>query len=279
MFAYIDESVGDVLCREHKLRHFDKDGRPLGCPPDGQPYLSMIGPVPLPVLVGGEEIVFHWYPFVRRSELAHIEQVAEQVRAGGLKDIWPLVSSYMVVNSVLLYGPFATASRPLVRVHSTCVTSDIFGSRRCECGPQLHQAMERIVSEGVGAVVYMAGHEGRGIGLWAKAVTYLLQDMGQDTYQANESLGLPADSRNFEDAGVVLRALRPEGDGIVLLTNNPLKEHDLEAAGVEIAAVEPLVCGLTQHNRRYLAAKAAHGHQIPMDFLLGESKSRREQDH
>lgn len=278
MFAYIDESIGELLCGEHKIRHLDKEGRDLGCPPEGQPYLSMIGPVPLPVLVRGEEVVFRWYPFVRRSELAHIEQVAEQVRRGGLKDLWPLVSSYMVVNSVLAYGPFEQASKPLVRVHSTCVTSDIFGSRRCECGPQLHTAMEKIVSEGAGAVVYMAGHEGRGIGLWAKAVTYLLQDMGQDTYQANESLGLPADSRSFEDAGVVLRAMRPHGDGIRLLTNNPLKQRDLEAAGVEIVALEPLVCGLTDHNRRYLAAKAAHGHKIPMDFLLSESESGSSRD-
>ncbi len=273
MFAYIDETIGELLCREHKMMHFDRSGRQLGCPPDGQPYLSMIGPVPLPVLVEGEEVVFQWYAFVRRSELAHIEQTAAQVRQGGLKDLWPLVSSYMVVNSVLLYGSFAEASKPLVRVHSTCVTSDIFGSRRCECGPQLHEAMARVVQEGVGAIVYMAGHEGRGIGLWAKAVTYLLQDMGQDTYQANESLGLPADSRSFEDAGVVLRALRPEGDGIRLLTNNPLKERDLEKAGVEIASVEPLVCGLTEHNKRYMAAKAAHGHHIPVDFLLGNKDS------
>ncbi|MCD6500238.1 MAG: GTP cyclohydrolase II [Deltaproteobacteria bacterium] len=269
MFAYIDERISDLLCDERKIMHVDREGRALGCPASGQPFLSMIGPVPIPVWVRDHEVTFQWYPFVRRSDLANIEKAADEVRKDRLRDLFPLVSSYMAVNSLLSYGDFSTASHPLVRVHSSCLTSDVLGSRRCECGPQLHHAMELIVDEGCGAIVYMAGHEGRGIGLWAKAVTYLLQDMGQDTYQANEALGLPADSRSFEDAGVALKALRPQGNGIRLLTNNPMKQQQLESMGVTIASVEPLVCGLTDHNKRYLEAKRLHGHTIPEAFLQG----------
>ncbi len=267
MFAYIDERIGNLLCREGKIRHLDRQARVLGCPASEPPYVSMLGPVPLPVLVEGREQVFQWFPFVRRSELAVIEQAAEKVRQNELRDLWPLLNSSMAVNSVLVFGRFAEADRPLVRVHSSCVTSDIFGSRRCECGPQLHRALARIVEEGVGALVYMAGHEGRGIGLWAKAVTYILQDMGQDTYQANEALGLPADSRDFRDAAVALKALRPSGGPIRLLTNNPLKVDNLRAEGIEIAEQVPLVCGVTEHNLRYLEAKAAHGHTIPLELI------------
>lgn len=268
MFSYLDDNIGKLLCDSGKLMHLDRQGRELGCIDDGsRPYLSMIGPVPLPVELDGSEQVFEWYPFVRRSELRHIEQAAEKVRSDRLKDLWPLLNSYMAVNSLLVFGEFATASRPLVRVHSSCMTSDVWGSMRCECGPQLRAAMRRIVEEGVGAVVYMTSHEGRGIGLWAKAVTYILQDMGQDTYQANVSLGLPEDSRDFVDAGVVLRAVRPQGDGIRLLSNNPLKKTDLEKTGIQVASLEPLVCGLTRYNRRYLNAKKSKGHQIPEGIL------------
>jgi GTP cyclohydrolase II len=122
-----------------------------------------------------------------------------------------------------------------------------------------------VVAEGVGAVVYMSSHEGRGIGLWAKAVTYLLQDMGQDTYQANTALGLPEDSRDFTDAAVVLRALRPAHRRIRLLTNNPLKIADLERCGLEVAEVSPLVVGFAPTNLGYMKAKRDKGHLIPED--------------
>ena len=264
MFSYIDETIVKVLCDEGKLVHLGRDGTVFSCDKEPDtPYLSMVGPVPLPVKVEGHEQVFSWYAFVRRSELKQIEQVAEKVRSDQLKDLWPLVSSYMAVNSALIYGDFEKVSKPLVRVHSSCMTSDIWGSLRCECGPQLTEAMRRIVAEGAGALIYMTSHEGRGIGLWAKAVTYILQDMGQDTYQANVSLGLPEDSRDFLDAGVVLRAMRPEGDGIRLLSNNLLKKTDLEKAGVQVAEMVPLVCGVTRYNRRYLKSKQEKGHRIP----------------
>lgn len=270
MFTYIDDTIYSLLCREEKIFHVDRNGTIVSSDKQsGTPFLSLMGPVPMPVEVSGEERVFSWYVFTRRSELNQIYDVAERVKANGLKDLWPLVSSYMAVNSVLLYGDFDTAAVPLVRVHSSCLTSDVLGSRRCECGPQLHTAMEKIVEQGCGALIYMASHEGRGIGLWAKAVTYLLQDMGQDTYQANESLGLPADSRDFTEAGLVIKALRPEKKTIRLLSNNPMKKEHLEKEGIQVVKMEPLVCGITEYNKRYLKSKMEHGHLI-RDQLLDE---------
>jgi GTP cyclohydrolase II len=152
--------------------------------------------------------------------------------------------------------------RPLVRVHSNCLTGDVFGSRRCECGPQLAAAVDRIRQDPQGGyLVYMAGHEGRGIGLWAKAATYLLQDAGEDTYEANRSLGLPDDSRDFSDAASILKwALA--GRGFRLLTNNPKKLEDLAALGLTDVTPVKHVVGVGRWNRRYLDAKRSWGHRI-----------------
>ena len=142
-----------------------------------------------------------------------------------------MLAESMAVNSVLIHGDLDASTNPLVRVHSSCLTGDVFGSQRCECGPQYLAALDRISQPGqAGMIVYMAGHEGRGIGLWAKAATYLLQDAGEDTYGANESLGLPADCRDFSDASALLHYFigdRP----FRLMTNNPKKLDDLAAMG------------------------------------------------
>ncbi|MFH2006696.1 MAG: GTP cyclohydrolase II [bacterium] len=275
MFSYIDPSVVELLLSQKVLRHVDADGRPL---PEGSeaPYLSILGPVPLPIsLEDGSEAPFRWYAFVRHSEYGLIREVAARVRRSDTQDLVPLLSTFMQVSSLLTHGEFERAEAPLVRVHSCCMTSDVFGSRRCECGPQLHESFRRIVDEGVGGVVYMSSHEGRGIGLWAKAVTYLLQDMGQDTYEANASLGLPEDSRDFLDAAVILRALRPDYRGVRLLTNNPLKVADLTRGGIEVRETVPLVVGFTEHNVRYMQAKREKGHEIP-DAALEQSPDRDE---
>jgi GTP cyclohydrolase II len=263
MFSYIDPGTSDLLRQRGLLRQVDGEGRTLeeGCPE--APYLSILGPVPLPVLVEQTEVTFRWYPFVRRAELGLIERVGQEVRRDRTRDLVPLLSTYMQVSSALVLGSFEQADAPIVRLHSCCMTSDVFGSRRCECGPQLHAAFARVVAEGTGAVIYLSSHEGRGIGLWAKAVTYLLQDMGQDTYQANQSLGLPEDSRDFLDAAVVLRALRPDRREVRLLTNNPLKVSDLQRGGITITEVAPLVVGLGRHNQGYMKAKRSKGHLIP----------------
>jgi len=142
------------------------------------------------------------------------------------------------------------------------MTGDVFGSKRCECGPQLEVSFEMILEEGAGAVVYMSSHEGRGIGLWAKAITYLLQDDGQDTYQANVSLGLPEDSRDFTDAAVALRYLL-KGRPVRLLSNNPLKREQLEQAGQPVEEMISLVAGVNDLNRRYMRSKREKGHLLP----------------
>jgi len=270
VFSYLDPSIVDLLLHRRRLVHVDREGRALDPRDEAHRYLSLVGPVPLPIaLDDGREAAFDWYAFVRHSELDLIEEVSDRVRRDETRDLVPLLSTYMQVSSVLVHGgeAFVTAEAPLVRVHSCCMTSDVFGSRRCECGPQLHTAFRQIVAEGAGAVVYMSSHEGRGIGLWAKAVTYLLQDMGQDTYEANTALGLPEDSRDFTDAAVVLRALRPQSPRIRLLTNNPLKVDDLSRGGVEVVARVPLVVGFGRFNLRYMQVKRDKGHEIPDDAL------------
>jgi GTP cyclohydrolase II len=168
---------------------------------------------------------------------------------------------------VLIIGERRSWSDPLVRVHSSCLTGDVFGSQRCECGPQLHHAIETIADdEQGGMVIYMSGHEGRGIGLWAKAATYLLQDAGENTYEANRSLGLPDDSRDFSDAAVLIRyfyGAKP----LRLLTNNPKKIQDLAEHGLDRVTAVKHVIGVTDANRRYLEAKKGWGHTLDSDDI------------
>jgi GTP cyclohydrolase II len=269
MFAYIDSSVKKELLRQGKLISIDEHGnRCVSGSGNATAFLSMVGPVPLPVRVGPEQVVFRWYAWVRHSDLARIDEVVEKVRRDGPRELFALLADYMAVNSMLVLGDFESAPAPLVRVHSNCLTGDVFGSMRCDCGPQLSAALARIHGEGTGALVYMAGHEGRGIGLWAKAITYLLQDAGQDTYQANEKLGLPADSRDFSDAARILHFFRGPNRTLRLLGNNPMKRQALEAAGFVVEQA-PLVTGVSHFNIRYLRSKREHGHLIPLDALSG----------
>lgn len=150
-------------------------------------------------------------------------------------------------------GEGSDASQPpLVRVHSECATGDIFGSYRCDCGEQLEKALETIQREG-GAVIYMRGHEGRGIGLFEKIRAYHLQDLGDDTVEANVHLGLPVDARRYDDAADILRAL---GMGRVrLMTNNPEKDGALAGLGIDVAEIVPSVIAPRVANRRYLETK------------------------
>ena len=150
----------------------------------------------------------------------------------------------------------------LTRVHSECLTGDVFGSNRCDCGPQLDEALERIVAEGSGVVVYLRGHEGRGIGLVAKLQAYQLQDGGRDTVDANLDLGLPADARHYGTATQVLKDLKVES--VRLLTNNPDKVRNLEDYGVPVAERVPLTPHPNDHNLAYLLTKRDRmGHQLP----------------
>ena len=143
---------------------------------------------------------------------------------------------------------------PLVRPHSECLTGDVFGSERCDCGPQLREAVERIAEEG-GVLLYLR-QEGRGIGLYAKLDAYALQDRGLDTYQANLALGRGEDERDYTAAAQMLHAVGV--DSIRLLSNNPDKAAQLEALGVEVAERVPTGVHLSPANARYLAAKRDH---------------------
>ncbi|MCX6401327.1 MAG: bifunctional 3,4-dihydroxy-2-butanone-4-phosphate synthase/GTP cyclohydrolase II [Propionibacteriales bacterium] len=165
----------------------------------------------------------------------------------------------------LVYGDLDTLTDEgpvLTRVHSECLTGDVFGSSRCDCGPQLNEALDRIVEEGRGVLVYLRGHEGRGIGLVAKLQAYQLQDGGRDTVDANLDLGLPADARHYGAATQILKDL-----GVVevrLLTNNPEKVNDLEDYGIKVSERVQLTPHPNDHNLAYLLTKRDRmGHDLP----------------
>jgi len=261
LFSYVDKNIRAELERDGLLVTLDRDGRPVAGG-DGAAFISLLGPVPIPRLIAGVEVMLEWYPFVRRTELGMVLDAAREVGDGDTEAFRNLLASSMSVNSVFALPGFRAAVLPLVRIHSCCLTGDVFGSRRCDCGPQLDTAFEQIKADGAGGVVYMSGHEGRGIGLWAKAITYLLQDAGHNTYQANTALGLPEDSRDFSDAAIVLRYLLA-GRPLRLLSNNPDKRAQLERHGQAIAEVVPLIAGVCEHNVRYMRAKRNRGHLMP----------------
>ena len=167
-----------------------------------------------------------------------------------------------IEHIAMVYGDLGDGEDVLVRVHSECLTGDVLGSRRCDCGPQLEEALDRIVEEGRGVVVYLRGHEGRGIGLVAKLQAYQLQDGGRDTVDANLDLGLPADARHYGAATQVLKDLGVEE--VRLLTNNPDKVSSLEDYGIKVAERVPLTPHPNDHNLAYLLTKRDRmGHQLP----------------
>ena len=150
----------------------------------------------------------------------------------------------------------------LVRVHSECLTGDALGSLRCDCGEQLRAAMRLIGESRSGALIYVRGHEGRGIGLAAKVAAYGLQEQGLDTAEANTALGFATDARDYRVAAEIIRALGL--NDIRLLTNNPLKGLALERHGVRVREETPLVMPANPHNADYLAAKRDRmGHRLP----------------
>jgi 3,4-dihydroxy 2-butanone 4-phosphate synthase/GTP cyclohydrolase II len=167
-------------------------------------------------------------------------------------------------HAVLVKGEVADADDVFVRMHSECLTGDAFGSLRCDCGPQLQEAMKRIEKEGRGIIIYLDGHEGRGIGIFNKIAAYDLQDKGMNTFDANTALGLDEDAREYTAAADILKDLRVKS--IRLLTNNPEKSTALRRNGITVSEVVPLVAGRNEYNKNYLNAKAEHGHTS----LLGE---------
>lgn len=173
---------------------------------------------------------------------------------------------------------------PLVRLHSECMTGDVLGSARCDCGPQLRESLRRLNDIG-GYLLYMR-QEGRGIGLYRKLEAYRLQELGHDTFAANRILGHGEDERDYTAAAQMLKALGVKR--ISLLTNNPDKRKQLEHVGIEIASVQETGSHVNHYNLRYLDAKARHtGHTIVLppapgkiakgeSFPLPDAKSRAE---
>jgi 3,4-dihydroxy 2-butanone 4-phosphate synthase/GTP cyclohydrolase II len=204
----------------------------------------------------------------RRRHENHVRRVAETMLPTAHGDFTAYGYKVTLDESehlALVYGdPASLADEPpvLTRVHSECLTGDVFGSRRCDCGPQLDEALARIVEEGRGVVVYLRGHEGRGIGLVAKLQAYQLQDGGRDTVDANLDLGLPADARHYGAATQILRDLGVKR--VRLMTNNPDKTSNLSNYGVEVTERVPLTPHPNGHNIGYLLTKRDRmGHVLP----------------
>jgi GTP cyclohydrolase II len=159
----------------------------------------------------------------------------------------------------LIFGDALEKARPLVRVHSECLTGDVFGSARCDCGPQLREAISVISS--VGGVILYLRQEGRGIGLYNKLDAYELQDRGMDTFQANRALGFPSDTRSYLVAAQMLLALGI--NDIEIFTNNPDKVGQLRRYGVTVGCQRTTRAHPTRQNQQYLWAKILHaGHSI-----------------
>lgn len=164
-------------------------------------------------------------------------------------------------HMALVLGDLADGEAVLTRVHSECLTGDVFGSLRCDCGDQLDDALARVAEEGRGVVLYIRGHEGRGIGLLHKLAAYRLQDEGLDTVDANVNLGLPVDSRDYGVGAQILYDLGVRS--MRLMTNNPTKRAGIEGYGLSIIEQVPLSVEANEENRRYLQTKVDRlGHQM-----------------
>ncbi|MDR7238917.1 GTP cyclohydrolase II [Neobacillus drentensis] len=208
--------------------------------------IYLVGPIKLPVNLYGETVVFKWYCWLNCDEVTEdFERIIDKLSSANLAEYQQ--------SSVLVYGDFEYADDAIIRFHSICHTGDIFGSKRCDCGFQLKQSMKMISEHGNGALFYLANHEGRGIGLFSKAMAYVLQENGYDTVEANEGLGFVDDSRNYGDAIQVLKALRSKP--VTLMTNNPKKLEAIKNAGIEVTSRKPLWGDVSEYNEKYLQTK------------------------
>jgi 3,4-dihydroxy 2-butanone 4-phosphate synthase/GTP cyclohydrolase II len=192
----------------------------------------------------------------RRRNEQQVERVAEArlpTEHGLFRAVGYRASMDGAEQIALVYGDLSDGQDVLVRVHSECLTGDVFGSLRCDCGPQLQAALRRVAQEGRGVVLYIRGHEGRGIGLLPKLKAYQLQDEGADTVDANLRQGLPADARDYGTGAQILYDLGVRT--MRLLTNNPAKRAGLEGYGLEVLGRVPLPTRPHPENVRYLRTK------------------------
>ncbi|MCF3132838.1 bifunctional 3,4-dihydroxy-2-butanone-4-phosphate synthase/GTP cyclohydrolase II [Streptomyces olivochromogenes] len=201
----------------------------------------------------------------RRSSEPTVRREAEvnlPTRHGDFTAYGYRASADGVEHVALVHGEIGDGEDVLVRVHSECLTGDVFGSARCDCGPQLDASLERIQAEGRGVVVYLRGHEGRGIGLLSKLRAYELQEQGHDTLDANLELGLPADARDYGAGARILQDLGVRS--VRLMTNNPDKTDALLRHGLKVTGREPMPVQAGEHNLRYLRTKRDRmGHDLP----------------
>ena len=200
----------------------------------------------------------------RRRTEKQVQMVAETILPSEFGD-FRAVGYRSLIDDVehiaLIAGDIGDGESVLVRVHSECLTGDVFGSLRCDCGPQLQAALRRIATEGRGVVLYVRGHEGRGIGLLQKLQAYALQDGGRDTMDANLDLGLPADAREYGTGAQILADLGVKS--MRLLTNNPAKRAGLEGYGLSIIERVSLEMHPNDHNAAYLRTKRDRfGHEL-----------------
>ncbi|MEW2398350.1 bifunctional 3,4-dihydroxy-2-butanone-4-phosphate synthase/GTP cyclohydrolase II [Streptomyces sp. NPDC046862] len=196
-------------------------------------------------------------PTVRREARTHLPTAFGEFTAYGYRSTVDGVE-----HVALVHGDIGDGEDVLVRVHSECLTGDVLHSLRCDCGPQLQTSLERIAAEGRGVVVYLRGHEGRGIGLLSKLRAYELQERGSDTLDANLELGLPADARDYGAGAQILQDLGVHG--VRLMTNNPEKTDALTRHGLKITDREPMPVKAGEHNLRYLRTKRDRmGHDLP----------------
>ncbi|GAA2405706.1 bifunctional 3,4-dihydroxy-2-butanone-4-phosphate synthase/GTP cyclohydrolase II [Streptomyces glaucosporus] len=196
-------------------------------------------------------------PAVRREAVTALPTAHGEFRAHGYRS-----TADGVEHVALVAGDVDGAEDVLVRVHSECLTGDVFGSQRCDCGPQLQESLRRVAEEGRGVVVYLRGHEGRGIGLLSKLRAYQLQERGRDTLDANLELGLPADARDYAAAAEILADLGVRS--LRLMTNNPDKTAALTRHGARVTGRVPMPVEAGEHNLRYLRTKRDRmGHDLP----------------
>ncbi|MPZ00151.1 MAG: bifunctional 3,4-dihydroxy-2-butanone-4-phosphate synthase/GTP cyclohydrolase II [Actinophytocola sp.] len=200
----------------------------------------------------------------RRRNEKQVERVAEAripLRYGTFRAIGYDSLLDGIEHIAFVYGEIGDGEDVLVRAHSECLTGDVFGSLRCDCGPQLDAALHAVAEEGRGVVLYIRGHEGRGIGLMHKLQAYQLQDGGEDTVDANLKLGVPADARDYGTGAQILRDMGIKS--MRLLTNNPAKRIGLEGYGLRVTGREPLPISPNPENLRYLQTKRDRmGHDL-----------------
>jgi 3,4-dihydroxy 2-butanone 4-phosphate synthase/GTP cyclohydrolase II len=196
-----------------------------------------------------------------RSDFERVVDICLPTRYGEFRAIGYLDGASGQEQVALVHGSI-TGRAVLTRVHSECLTGDVFGSTRCECGEQLDAALRTIVSEGAGILIYLQGHEGRGIGLLAKLKAMRLQEQGMDTVEANVALGLPVDARDYTAAVRILRDLGVRS--VRLLSNNPDKFASLWRSGIRVTSRVPLLVTPTADNLPYLRTKRERlNHLLP----------------